>query len=188
MRGSAPPKQSEKLSVLARMVADRAAEPNIHRRRICIFLGAGADVSSGGPTFAELEHRAIERFSNRKSSADRARCRPAPVKISTLRAEASTSDTFLCSEIDMSRSSTPLRISSLVPSAERWAENIAYENRVSRRYLSNGFEVVAARIRANWGPSSLLCGRGAASVRRVRLDRLYRAPGSHFGEVEARRR
>jgi hypothetical protein len=60
-----PEEIPEKLSVLGRMVADRAADPNIHRRKICIFLGAGADVSSGGLTFAELKHRSIERFSSR---------------------------------------------------------------------------------------------------------------------------
>lgn len=56
----------EKLGSLTSVVADRAANPIEHRRKICIFLGAGADISSGGLTFAELKHRALERFARRQ--------------------------------------------------------------------------------------------------------------------------
>ena len=56
----------EKLGSLTRVIADRAANPIEHRRKICLFLGAGADISSGGLTFAELKHRALERFAQRQ--------------------------------------------------------------------------------------------------------------------------
>lgn len=56
----------EKLGSLTRAVADRAFNPVVHRRKICLFLGAGADISSGGLTFAELKHRALERFAQRQ--------------------------------------------------------------------------------------------------------------------------
>ena len=56
----------EKLGSLTRVIADRAANPIEHRRKICLFLGAGADISSGGLTFAELKHRALECFAQRQ--------------------------------------------------------------------------------------------------------------------------
>lgn len=49
------------------MVADRAYKPKENLRGICLFLGAGADISSGGLTFTELKHRAVERFGARRT-------------------------------------------------------------------------------------------------------------------------
>ncbi len=53
---------SYELAALASMVADHALKPRAHYRRICLFLGAGADVSSGGLTFAAFKMRAVERY------------------------------------------------------------------------------------------------------------------------------
>jgi hypothetical protein len=47
------------------MVADRAANPGSHRARICFFLGAGADISAGGLTFAQLKADALAEYSKR---------------------------------------------------------------------------------------------------------------------------
>lgn len=58
---------SDVLASLVIQVADRAHNPKEHRRGICIFLGAGADVSSGGLTFAELKQQAVERFAGRRT-------------------------------------------------------------------------------------------------------------------------
>ena len=55
----------EPLAAVAGLVADHALLPRTHHRRVCLFLGAGADISSGGLTFAELKHRAVERFGGR---------------------------------------------------------------------------------------------------------------------------
>jgi hypothetical protein len=43
-----------------RLVAERAARAPLSKNRICIFLGAGADISSGGITFAELKRQAVQ--------------------------------------------------------------------------------------------------------------------------------
>lgn len=52
----------ESLSLLVRLVADRAADPKRHKTKICVLLGAGADISSGGLSFAELKRQAVEAF------------------------------------------------------------------------------------------------------------------------------
>jgi SIR2-like protein/NACHT domain-containing protein len=44
-------------------VADRATGSAIHKKKICFLLGAGADISSGGITFADLKREAVEEFS-----------------------------------------------------------------------------------------------------------------------------
>src|SRR5262245_19986272 len=51
------------LASLVRLIADRAEAPTRHATKVCFFLGAGADLSSGGLTFAELKRQAIEEFS-----------------------------------------------------------------------------------------------------------------------------
>jgi hypothetical protein len=53
------------LASLVRLVADRAANPHAHRTKICFLLGAGADIASGGLSFAELKCQAVEEFSKR---------------------------------------------------------------------------------------------------------------------------
>src|SRR5882757_1734081 len=55
----------ETLALLGRLVADRAANPARHVAKICFFLGAGADLSSGGISFSELKRQAIEQFVKR---------------------------------------------------------------------------------------------------------------------------
>lgn len=57
---------AETQAALIRLVADRAANPGSHRVKICLLLGAGADISSGGLSFAELKRQAIEEFSGRQ--------------------------------------------------------------------------------------------------------------------------
>jgi hypothetical protein len=56
---------AETLALLGRLVADRAANPARHLARICFFLGAGADLSSGGMSFSDLKRQAIEEFAKR---------------------------------------------------------------------------------------------------------------------------
>jgi hypothetical protein len=53
------------LASLIRLVADRASNRRSHHRRICIFLGAGADISAGGLSFSQLKRQAIEEFARR---------------------------------------------------------------------------------------------------------------------------
>ena len=62
---SAPTEAPEALAFLGRLVADRAANPARHHAKICFFLGAGADLSSGGMSFSELKRQAIEQFAKR---------------------------------------------------------------------------------------------------------------------------
>lgn len=50
------------LAPLVRLIADRAADPARHRTKICVLLGAGADISSGGLSFAELKRQTVEEF------------------------------------------------------------------------------------------------------------------------------
>lgn len=56
----------EAMALLGRLIADRAANPARHLARICVFLGAGADLSSGGVTFWELKRQALAEFSKRR--------------------------------------------------------------------------------------------------------------------------
>jgi hypothetical protein len=58
-------RDSEALASLVRLIADRAANPLAHRTKICFLLGAGADISSGGLSFAELKRQAVEEFTKR---------------------------------------------------------------------------------------------------------------------------
>lgn len=55
----------EALASLIRLIADRADDPAIHKTKVCFLLGAGADISSGGLSFAELKRQAVEEFSKR---------------------------------------------------------------------------------------------------------------------------
>jgi hypothetical protein len=48
------------------LIADRAADTVGHKTKVCFLLGAGADISSGGLTFAELKRQAVEEFSKRR--------------------------------------------------------------------------------------------------------------------------
>jgi hypothetical protein len=54
---------SEALASLVRLIADRSTDSIGHKKKICFLLGAGADISSGGVTFAELKRQAVEEFS-----------------------------------------------------------------------------------------------------------------------------
>ena len=54
------------MGALVRLVTDRAADPRKHRTKVCLLLGAGADISSGGLTFAQLKRRAVEDFTKRR--------------------------------------------------------------------------------------------------------------------------
>src|SRR5436309_14795278 len=56
----------EVLALLGRLIADRAANPTRHLAKVCFFLGAGADFSSGGMSFSELKRQAIEQFGKRR--------------------------------------------------------------------------------------------------------------------------
>jgi hypothetical protein len=56
----------EALASLVRLIADRSADTVGHRTKVCILLGAGADLNSGGLTFAELKRQAVEEFSKRR--------------------------------------------------------------------------------------------------------------------------
>ena len=56
----------EALASLVRLIADRAADAVGHKTKVCFLLGAGADISSGGLTFAELKRQAVEEFSKRR--------------------------------------------------------------------------------------------------------------------------
>src|ERR1700722_8655813 len=56
----------EAMALLGRLIADRAANPARHLVRICVFLGAGADLSSGGVTFWELKRQALAEFGKRR--------------------------------------------------------------------------------------------------------------------------
>ncbi len=57
---------ADSLAALTRLVADRAFNPALHRIKVCLLLGAGADISSGGLSFAELKRQAVEKFSGRE--------------------------------------------------------------------------------------------------------------------------
>lgn len=61
-----PTETPEALALLGRLIAERAANPARHLARICFFLGAGADLSSGGLTFWELKRQAIVEFGKRR--------------------------------------------------------------------------------------------------------------------------
>jgi hypothetical protein len=56
---------TEALPSLVRLVAERAADSFGHRAKICVLLGAGADISSGGLTFVELKRQAVEEYTKR---------------------------------------------------------------------------------------------------------------------------
>lgn len=53
------------LAALARLIADRVADPRRNRTRVCLLLGAGADIGSGGLTFSQLKREAVEAFLKR---------------------------------------------------------------------------------------------------------------------------
>src|SRR5438552_3364636 len=53
----------ENLAALVRLIADRAANSTAHKAKICFWLGAGADISSGGLSFGDLKRQTIEEFS-----------------------------------------------------------------------------------------------------------------------------
>jgi hypothetical protein len=55
----------ETLALVSRLIADRATSPARHLAKVCFFLGAGADLSSGGMSFSELKRQAIEEFAKR---------------------------------------------------------------------------------------------------------------------------
>ncbi len=56
----------EALASLVRLIADRSVDAVGHKAKVCFLLGAGADLSSGGLTFAELKRQAVEEFSKRR--------------------------------------------------------------------------------------------------------------------------
>lgn len=46
--------------ILRELVKDHAQNPRLHNTKICVFLGAGADISSGGLTFAQLKRATVD--------------------------------------------------------------------------------------------------------------------------------
>jgi len=52
----------ENLAPLVRLIADRVVDPRRNRTRICLLLGAGADIGSGGISFRDLKRQAVEEF------------------------------------------------------------------------------------------------------------------------------
>ena len=56
----------EALASLSRLVTDRASDPLRHKTKVCFVLGAGADISSGGQSFAALKRQAVEEFTKRR--------------------------------------------------------------------------------------------------------------------------
>src|SRR5437899_1810589 len=65
IRRPADSDRPEGLPSLIRLIADRAQAPASHKTKICFFLGAGADLSSGGLSFADLKRQSIEEFTRR---------------------------------------------------------------------------------------------------------------------------
>lgn len=55
----------EGLASLVRLVADRAGNPHAHRTKICVLLGASADIASGELTFVQLKREAVQDFGKR---------------------------------------------------------------------------------------------------------------------------
>lgn len=51
--------------ILRELIKDHAHNPRIHKTKICVFLGAGADISSGGLTFTQLKRATVEEFTGR---------------------------------------------------------------------------------------------------------------------------
>jgi|GEM_PF-984986 len=52
----------EGLASVVRLIADRSSDPARHTKRICFLLGAGADLSSGGLSFADLKQEAVDEY------------------------------------------------------------------------------------------------------------------------------
>jgi hypothetical protein len=57
--------ETDGLELLSRLVAEKCRNESTIKKKLCIFLGAGADISSGGITFFELKKRIVEQFSGR---------------------------------------------------------------------------------------------------------------------------
>jgi hypothetical protein len=53
------------IGLLRTLFYEKARSPELGRGRICVVLGAGADISSGGMTFWELKKACLEHFSSR---------------------------------------------------------------------------------------------------------------------------
>lgn len=53
---------AEALASLIRLIADRAFHRVRHKTKVCFFLGAGADISSGGMTFSGFKRAAVEKY------------------------------------------------------------------------------------------------------------------------------
>jgi NAD-dependent SIR2 family protein deacetylase len=53
------------VGILRTLFYEKARSPEIGRDKICIVLGAGADISSGGLTFNELKRACLEQFSEK---------------------------------------------------------------------------------------------------------------------------
>src|ERR1035437_4356419 len=53
------------LSILRELIKDRAVNPGTHLKKVCFFFGAGADLSSGGITFADLKRKTAEEVGRR---------------------------------------------------------------------------------------------------------------------------
>lgn len=53
------------IGLLRTLFYEKTRSPEVGRGRICVVLGAGADVSSGGMTFWELKKACLEHFSDR---------------------------------------------------------------------------------------------------------------------------
>lgn len=56
----------ETLASLVRLIADRSMDPARHKTKVCFLLGAGADISSGGLSFADLKQEAVDEYCKRR--------------------------------------------------------------------------------------------------------------------------
>jgi len=54
------------LSTVTALVFDRARRHRTHSKKICLFLGAGADISSGGVSFLEFKRRMLGQVAHRR--------------------------------------------------------------------------------------------------------------------------
>ncbi|WP_195763736.1 SIR2 family protein [Pseudoduganella rivuli] len=60
-----PQSFQQNVALLARIFSDRISQTPRNRRKICLFLGAGADISSGGLTFQQFKRQTLEEYLGR---------------------------------------------------------------------------------------------------------------------------
>ena len=52
-------------AILRELIKDHAQNPRVHETKVCLFLGAGADISSGGLTFTQLKRATVDEFTGK---------------------------------------------------------------------------------------------------------------------------